>query len=59
VNGIILNVSAMVRVNAREQICHPERKSHTSILSGKQCRSIQYVYGKVFNIAGCEAKKYA
>jgi hypothetical protein len=41
--GIILAVSAMVQVNAREQICHPERKFHTSILSGEQYRSIQYM----------------
>jgi hypothetical protein len=33
----------MVQVNAREQICHPERKFHTSILSGEQYRSIQYM----------------
>jgi hypothetical protein len=49
----------MVQVNAREQVCHSERKFYTSILSGEQYRSIQYVYGDVFDIAVCEAKKYA
>jgi len=49
----------MVHINAREQICHPERKFHISIFCGEQYRSIQYVYGEVFNIAVREANKYA
>jgi hypothetical protein len=59
VNGKNLHVSAMVHINAREQICHPERRFHISIISGEHYRSIQYVYGEVFIIAVREAKKYA